>query len=534
MAVPALVQRASGPNSQNGTGTANPTTYTARLPDSAQAGNCIVVVITYDNTGSPAVTVSDDKSGGTNTYSLGISELDSTHGQKFDIYYALNVQPARTITVSWNKTGQGFLSVHVFEFTNVATASAADGNNGNFTSGTSVTAGAVTPSTSGDLVIQGVFKVSDVAAASFTAGSQSNITWQLATSDLQLGMAVQWGVYNSTSSLNATMSTTGTNNNYVSAVLFLKSGASGSNIPSGIRIRGIQHIQLDAHDFTIQTVNTVAMPTYGTALIMAVVAGAATVTAVTDSHSNSWSSNSVYNGGATSDCQFWYCQSGTFSADMTLTVTVSDNTKDYTLMIYDVTGGSSTGLYDATSLGTAHGNQTTNTATITGAIATPSQASSLVIGMGGWDKNTGNGANSPIIFDAFLTNDEFLDGPQTVDQNNGWGHYYNSDTSSVTFTWQFVSSTDPQLTWSSMAAAFLRAPGTATTPTSYIGIGSKDYVLAVGTFDMGIPIRYGLYDDDFVAQFSGTVYAANVNGVRSVPTCVFDRDADVIGMLGVN
>jgi hypothetical protein len=73
----------------------------------------------------------------------------------------------------------------------------------------------------------------------------------------------------------------------------------------------------------------------------------------------------------------------------------------------------------------------------------------------------------------------------------------------------------------------------ATQSTRNVGIWSKDAVLAVGVFDIGIPTSFGLYDDDFVAQFSGT--AAPVfhdEMIGSVPWGVFDRKATLLGLYG--
>lgn len=64
----------------------------------------------------------------------------------------------------------------------------------------------------------------------------------------------------------------------------------------------------------------------------------------------------------------------------------------------------------------------------------------------------------------------------------------------------------------------------------YLGIFSKDSVLSCGAFDMGVPnARYGWYDDDFVAQFSGTTAGATVSGITSVPPGVFSKDATLDG-----
>lgn len=58
-----------------------------------------------------------------------------------------------------------------------------------------------------------------------------------------------------------------------------------------------------------------------------------------------------------------------------------------------------------------------------------------------------------------------------------------------------------------------------------VGVFSKDAVLYVGTFDLGIVENYGLYDDDWVDQFSGTTVGATASGITSVPAGLFSKDA---------
>lgn len=74
----------------------------------------------------------------------------------------------------------------------------------------------------------------------------------------------------------------------------------------------------------------------------------------------------------------------------------------------------------------------------------------------------------------------------------------------------------------------------STQTTPYIGLWSKDGVLYTGAFDAGIPIQFGLFDDGYVAQFSGTTVGATASGVHSVAAGLFDRDTTLIGMYGAN
>lgn len=482
MASPFLVQKFGGSNTLGGTfanGTNNPSIYTCHFPDNAQGGNCLVLMMTYDQSTTPTITVADNI--GTNTWQLGKQEIDTGAGQGFSIYYALSVASGtRDITVSFNVATETFIAVHGMEFSNVAASSATDGNNGNFGAGLTATAGSVTPTQTGDLVIQGMFTSHAVAASTFVAGTgQANISWNLATSDLQDGMAMQWGVYNSTSALNPQMTyTTGGTAGFVTACLFLKASASaqGSDVPSGIRIRGIQHISLLSSKGGASSPVTVAFPCVGNALVLAIMAGQpiasspppANVTAITDTNGNNWTSNSEYDGGSNNDCQFWYVQNASTSPNMTMTVSLSAVAKDYTLLCYDITGAAVSGtFYDASSLGTATGNQTTNSSTLVGSSSTPSATNALVIGMLGTDTNTAITITAGLTDNMWYNNDNFDVVSANTDANNGWGHAYVSNPVATQFTYNYLFATDPQKTWSSMSAAFL--PSAAVIPIAVTG-----------------------------------------------------------------
>jgi hypothetical protein len=59
------------------------------------------------------------------------------------------------------------------------------------------------------------------------------------------------------------------------------------------------------------------------------------------------------------------------------------------------------------------------------------------------------------LIDSEWYNNESIDGPENVDENNGWGHYYNSSTSPVTCVFSYgLHGTDAQQYWASQAAAF--------------------------------------------------------------------------------
>ena len=540
-ATPTLVQRSSGSSTYAGvSGTNNPGTYFASLPSPTQAGNCIVLPMTAAS--GLIITVSDDQS---NSYSS-FTETDTTNSQIIAIFYALNVAAnTRMISVMVSGTDQSYVAVHPLVFDNVAAVGALDGAAGNFRTNTSVTTGSVTPSQTGDLVVQAVFMSGAVTATSFTAGSQSNISWQLATADIWDGFATQWGVYNSTSPLTPMMAVTASNVGYVSAVIFLKASASaqGSDLPAGLGIRGILHQALSSYsggnNGGLSSPVTIQMPIYGNEAVMAISAGAGSLSQIADSNSNSWNCNAPYNGAATTTTEFCYPNPGsTFSTSMTATLTLNPPGKDYNVLIYDLKGAPASGtFYDSTSLGTMYGDQTINTATLTGATATPSTSIGIIISMIGQDFNTANSTpTSGCLIDSFVENNDLISGPSNLDGNNGWAHCPYSSTVTVTPVFGFLSNTLPQGTWASMAAAFEAAatPAVMTSPTpgstlsgSSVtfdwtpGAGASAYWLVVGSTAGG--------DDYYSSGNLGDVLTATVNGLPTNGSTLYVTLYSLIG-----
>ena len=438
-------------------------TAECRLPVGAKAGNTIVVGFTDDNANS-GQTVGDDKS---DSYTCA-SFADTTNGEKIFLCYATNVTAdAQHITINLGSSGTPYVNPWVAEFTNVANV-AADCTHGHNASGTSVTAGSCTPSASGDLVVQSFWNDYGVQVTGITAGSQSNITWSLLVADRATGVGAQWGVYNSTSALNATMSITAATAGSVSEAIFLKAGSSGS-VPSGIRVVAAKDMWMNnsgasSAPFTSGT-RTEQFPCPSTANLMylAWIGGpVASLTSVTDSHSQTWTATGA---GVLNDSysRSFYQAAATVSTDQTVTVTASLGSgagADGTPKLYCVIGAA-TAPFDQTQ--TATGNQTVAGSTLTTVSITPSAASGVIFVSAGNAFNTLSGltGTGQWFHSGFSTGEIAsnlaLNG---VDQNNGWGMIIPPDTSSITFTWNnyLTSTADGQ--WVARADSFLAPAAT--------------------------------------------------------------------------
>jgi chitodextrinase len=451
----ALVQHVSSSNTRNNT-FSSPFCYHFQLPNLTTAGNALVVSFTFNGNSTPSV--SDDKG---DSFSTQVNFYDSTDTQSIGIATAFNIAAgARVVSVCFNADPGGYVQPMATEFDNVIGIDVAgSGSNG---SGTSVTAGGLTPTTSGDLAYQVAFSLS-VNQSSFAAGSQSNISWNLLSADLLDGWAAQFGLYNSTSAINPTLSM-GTSQKWISAAVLLKTGSSGA-VPSGMRIVHLVHENIPEHTDAGGTGNpfpnptTVQFPSSGNLLVAMIGGGylACTVTSVADSNNNAWAQAGATQIQAGNDVtQAFYAGNATTSGNLTLTVHWSATDGDFTFFLYDVTGAAASPL-DTT--GGATGAQS-NAGNLTMPFTiTPAGAGELLFTEIIWDYNTGSGlAGSGWLFDTNTFSGESQSGPEPIDQNNGWGHYITTSNASIPITWIPMYAGLPTGNWSSVAVAFKPAP----------------------------------------------------------------------------
>ena len=455
-----LVQHVSSSNTRGGGSVNNafssPYCYHFQLPNYTTAGNTVVVGFTFN--GNPTPSVHDDKG---NSYSVKVNYFDSTDTQSIGIATAFNIAAgARVVSVCFSSDPGGYTQPMATEFDNVIGIDGAGvGSQG---TGTSVTAGSMTPSVSGDLVYQVAFSLS-INQSSFTAGSQSNISWSLLSSDLLDGWAAQYGLYNSTAAINPTL-TMGTSQKWISASVLLKTGTSGG-VPSGMRIVHLVHENIPYHanaggtDNPFPNPTTVQFPSSGNLLVAMIGGGyvACTVTGVSDNNGNTWAQAGPTEIQANNDVtQAFYAGSATTSGNLRLTVHWSATNGDFSFFLYDITGAAASPLDTATG---ATGSQSGSGNLTMPYTINPAQAGELVFAEVIWDYNTGAGiVGSGWLFDTNTFDGEDQSGPEPIDQNNGWGHYFTTGTSPVSVTWQTQYAGLPTGSWSSVAVAFKPAP----------------------------------------------------------------------------
>lgn len=238
------------------------TQYHIFLPNPTLSGNTVIIWIRY-NAAAQTVTWTDNV--GTNTYTRATSCLNGASTHEGEIWYISGVAPGTQDIKFTLPAARTYVQGQAFEFYNVGALDQATCGNGSGTSFSAPSLNALTAS--GDLVFQFATITGLTTQSSWTAGSQSNITWKLRTAMITdpSPCAVQYGVYNSTASFSPTL-TGGTTGAYISAAVAFKANTSGSAPASGIHVDYVQH---DNSDNETDTSTALELGTTGNAIYLA-------------------------------------------------------------------------------------------------------------------------------------------------------------------------------------------------------------------------------------------------------------------------
>jgi len=437
---PMLVQRTSDSNTQSG----SPNSYTLRLPNGTQQGNCIIVGLQFAHGyGVTSISVTDDKN---DSYNIVVSQPGNNDGrQVVNAAYALNVASgAREITIAFIGGMPTHIAATAFEYSNIATSNALDASTTNSGSGSSITAGNFTTTAANDLLWQ--YAIQDTSSSTVTTWTAGPSPWALRTADDLDDQAVQDQFQPSAGGSTPTM-TMSPSDTWNTVAIALKPASAGSSAPAGIRVVGIQHYAIPA-SFGSNPI-TIQFPCSGN-LIVAVWLGIGgyDISRITDNSSNSYSSTGpAVAFGTSGEAQIFHADNVVCSSNLQLQVsTTGSNTSGGSeLVLYDISGAAAS-PFDAQ--GTATGNQTSS-GNVSTASVTPSTSNGLVIAMLTVESNTITGV-SPGLFDAGTTLPAI--GISPVDQNGGLAHNYNTDTSPELFVW--TASGGAVVNWASIAVAF--------------------------------------------------------------------------------
>ena len=410
--------------------------YNMRTANVSLAGNLMVSACSWDDSATPTLSITDDKSQVWTKYVSAVM----TGGQGAVIFgFPNTVSGVHLVPVKYTAATLD-TACTVSEFKNIQTAAAWDGGSTNHTTGTTVSAGSITPGSTGDLFYQ--CALFGTNPGTVTAGSQSNITWALIPAGAgplaNANLVCQWGIYNSTAALNPQMTITNSVSYYTVAGAFKNATAGASH--TGMYRQGVEHVDIVGGAASPMTVQ---FPSTGNLLVANLVGGGTTpgrrFTAISDSTGDTWHEvgTACQDGTNSSWSQLWYDANATSSTTRAITVTSTGTTSDGTILFYDVVGAATSPL-DVDS-GCLTGNQTSDANLTLGAI-TPTTANGLIIGNVSIDFNTVDTLSAPSagLSDAFTYTGQVLSGPSDVDQNNGYFYYESPNTSSTTFTMTFI------------------------------------------------------------------------------------------------
>jgi len=438
---PGLVFSTAAPNSGNRTaqgpwpGVTNPD-YRVPLPELAPAGATIILFFGYD--GTQGFTVSDDKA---NTYVLDVTSPTS-NGRTTLMYHASNVAAGTSYVNVHMASGTlaGYWQPLVAVFYNVG---AVDGTPScNAATSATISAGNITPTVSGDLVFQAVYAASytfgtATQTAPFTAGSQTNINWNLASQLLGDGAASQYGIYNSTAALNPTF-TQAASDSYISCAVAFKAAAAGSNLTTVPRVLHQEHDAMwksMPNPWHIGMVVTAPGAVYISAMENDPISNLTSSPAPDVGWTKSGPDHQGLNG---HNSTYVYCaQFRSPPGPIDISVTRTGTINDAIYMLYDVVGGTCTLDVDS---GGQDGQQTTLVTSLTtcNGCITPTKQNDIIFANEGQGFCTATGVNSPtgdVIFDSAWFSGNTIDGPTQTDENNFWMHYRNgSSLSPVTVT----------------------------------------------------------------------------------------------------
>jgi hypothetical protein len=413
------------------------------------------VAFGYDATGGDqAFTVSDQQG---DTFTLDVSSPLSNQRQ-LRVYRATNIAAnSAWVDVQLTRgTLNGYWQPMVFEFDNAAALDTAACSAG---TSASITAGQMTPTTTGDLIFQVSYAPTRASNTSFGAGSQPNIAWGLAHTLLGDDSASQWGIYNSTSPINPTFSA-GTSNPFLSCAVALKPAATGG-APSAFNVYHQEHDAMPQNSPNPWQVGAVVdVP----AAVYLSYVGNDSITSVTSSPSpvGGWNpSGADFNGTNGHNHVNFYCASWASPPGFVkLAINRSASSNDSINMMYVVPKGTCT--VDADSAGQA-GNETsslTQLAVCNGCL-TPATANDIIFHEGGQYSCTGTSLAAPAsgaLFEAGWFNGITIDGPAQTDENNFWSVIRNGTSlSPISVTVNEACVSTPGY-WASRVAAYRTLP----------------------------------------------------------------------------
>lgn len=424
-ATPTFVQGTITP----GAGAFNIAKTTVPLLNPSQSGNFLMCASVTGASGN-TFTFSDDKA---NYWNKTVQINDAGNGASLQIGFSSNVA-ASTQKIVTNLGDHSYGQVAVQEYYNVAIGSVADGESGRVTSGTSLSAGTINPSTDGDMLLT-------VAVLDNWSGRTKPIVWtpmpgcRLYNLHGSNYMAVQTCIQVVKAATDPFITSNYSAPSAMVKTIAIKSASQGSDLASGIKVRKLNIETLD---------NVTAYATYspGTSFSFQVdVVGnliallyngrpATPVNTITSEPALTWVNDCIATSGGSGNIVAGWHAANVSVGITSITVggfSATPNTGIFNF--FDVSGADSTSPFDICSTTNAT-NNTVNTGGIgdvTITTITPVNSNGVVLQMTQEDRHTV--VNTTPGYFVTPTVDNYASNDFTTDQ--GLSIYYNPNTSLV-------------------------------------------------------------------------------------------------------
>jgi hypothetical protein len=394
------------------------------LPNAAQAGNCLILSFSNPYSSSRKISITDNEN---NNWSL-INAVNNGTTMS-STYVALNVAAGtQNITVTFDTGLYGF-QFCATEAYNVLSASAVDGRSSATTTGTgTVASGSVTTTSPGDLIYQYGYDTDNTLLTSTgMTGMTSGPGFTFLSADVMLGTFAQYQVQSSAGAILPVVTVAGVTDAFNTVAIALRGGIQGSAPPPGIRIVGVHHVDY-YHP------GTIIIPSSGNLLYVSTAFGSGNVNinSISSAPSNSWI-ELPNTGAANGPPQCFYAANATTSPNLTLAITGPTGiSSQISFVIYDI-AGAATSPFDTS--WDASGNAPTEPeGNFSFGTITPSTSNGLVIAtMATYSGVITATTGSVQVLDSVTYGNET--DADLMDNADAYAHYYNSDTSPITFSW---------------------------------------------------------------------------------------------------
>lgn len=433
------------------------------LVDASASGDTIMVFYTYKSTANTAhpPTVTDDKGGGSSTYTCVTEANNATNTYYAGLCYSINVAAGiRNLTVTWpagcGTTACTQASAGAMLAYNITSFDVTAGNSG--TSTTTFTSGSATSTAGSDYWVQMACATgSPTNTGAWTAGSQGGITWTLDHADRRDGCAIQHGVQASAGALNPQM-TIGAADAFVSIGGAFKSGTSGT-APSGFYVAHMYHYN---SAFAGTGPYSIQFPTIGN-LPVVTDTGGGTGPQVLTGVADGTNTYTQCDDGRVANLTFQVAQAyyavNATPGLLAITLTTSGTGDIGPAILYDIVGAATTQTclnrrFDTAqapavasiSIASVAAN-TSNSGDDSGALGLhqPGSDKSITIGILNYATQTATAITSPAcgVFDVVTFGGEGHDGPEPVDQNAAFGHCITTSNSQQTWTFTLTDAVSP-------------------------------------------------------------------------------------------